>query len=109
MPDKKADSATPRIAVRRPTAIPTIKKKPPADESSGYRNLLESIYDGVLIADQGGAIMDGNSRALHMFSSERGVLCRSNITDWIHGADAALVAKIRVNISNGKYTLIETY
>ncbi|MBI2442208.1 MAG: response regulator [Lentisphaerae bacterium] len=109
MPDNKADSATPQMATRRPTAVPTIKKKPPADEASGYRNLLESIYDGVLIADQGGAIIDGNSRALHMFSSERSVLCRSNITDWIHGADAALVAKIRVNISNRKYTLIETY
>lgn len=109
VPDKKDDSAKPRIAVRRPTVSPTIKKKPPADESSGYRNLLESIYDGVLIADQGGAIIDGNSRALHMFSSERSVLCRSKITDWIHGADAALVAKIRVNISNRKYTLIETY
>lgn len=109
MPDKKADAAKPRVSVRRPTVSPATPKPPTAIEPSGYRELLESIYDGVLIADQGGAIIDCNSRALHLFASERSVLCRSKLTDWIHGADATLVAKIRANISNGRYTLIETY
>jgi PAS domain S-box-containing protein len=109
VPDPKTDSAKLRLAVRRTTASPTVKRKTPADESSGYRNLLESIYDGVLIADQGGAIIDCNSRALHMLFSDRNALCRSKITDWIHGADNGLVAKIRTNISNQKYTIIETY
>jgi len=109
VPDQKDDSTKTRLAVRRPAAGPAVKRKASAGESAGYRNLLESIYDGVLIADASGAIIDCNSRALHMLFSERNALCRSKITDWIHGADNGVVAKIRTNISNQKYTLIEAY
>lgn len=109
VPDPKADSAKPHLAVRRPSVSPTVKRKTPADESVDNRNLLEGIYDGVLIADSSGAIIDCNARALHMFFSERNALCRSKITDWIHGADSGLMAKIKTNISNQQYTLIEAH
>ncbi|MFC1461877.1 ATP-binding protein, partial [Verrucomicrobiota bacterium] len=104
VPDQKADSAKPHLAARRPS----VKKKPPA-ESSDYQNLRESIYDGVLVADFGGTIIDCNSRALRLLHSDRNALCRSKITDWIHGADSALISKIKANISNQLYTLIDTY
>ncbi len=107
--DSKVDPAKPHLAVRRPTASPAVKRKAPADESGDTRNLLEGIYDGVLIVDSGGTIVDCNSRALHMLFSERNVLCRSKITDWIHGADNGLVAKIKANIRNQQYTLIEAH
>jgi PAS domain-containing protein len=109
VPDSKTDSVKPRSALRRPSGSPTVKSKPPAAESSDNRNLLEGIYDSVLIADAGGTILDCNARALHMFMSERNALCQSKITNWIHGADEALIAKIRANIGNQRHTLIEAY
>jgi PAS domain S-box-containing protein len=111
VPDQKADSAKPHVTVRRAATSPIVKRKAqaPSGETDGYRNLLEGIYDGVLIADQGGAVIDCNSRALRLLLSDRNALCRSKITDWIHGADNGLVARIRMNISNQKYTMIETY
>ena len=108
-PSPEKEGAKPGFTVRRAVTHPTVKKKTPSDESLGYRNLLEGIYDGILIADSNGAIIDCNSRALHMLSSERNAICRSKITDWIHGADNGLVAKIRTNIRNQQYTLIEAY
>ncbi|MFH1476874.1 MAG: ATP-binding protein [Verrucomicrobiota bacterium] len=108
-PDPKTDSAKPHLAVRRTATSPTVKRKMPTNELSDYQNLRESIYDGVLIADFSGAIIDCNARALRLFFSDRNALCRSKITDWIHGADNVLVTKIRENISRHIYTLIETY
>ncbi len=105
VPDPKDDSAKPQLAAPRPS----VKKKPPADKSPDYQNLRESIYDGVLIADFSGTIIDCNTRALRLLFSDRNALCRSKITDWIHGADSELISKIKTNISNQLYTLIDTY
>jgi PAS domain S-box-containing protein len=98
-----------RPTVRRPPSPSAVSKKAPVNELTDYRNLLESIYDGVLIVEAGGAVIDCNSRALRIFSADRNTLCQSKITDWIHGADDGLISKIRTNISNQKYTLIEAY
>lgn len=108
-PDHRTDPKKPRIAVRRASAWPAVKCKVSVSESSGYRNLLESIYDGVVITEPNGAIIDCNARVLRLFFCERNALCQSKITDWIHGADDGLVAKIRANIHSQKYTLIEAY
>lgn len=108
-PDPKSDTAKPYPAVRRAVPAPTIKRKAANNELAGYRNLLESIYDGVLIVEPSGAITDCNARALRMFFSDRNALCRSKITNWIHGADKGLMSKIRANINDQKYTIIEAY
>jgi PAS domain S-box-containing protein len=77
--------------------------------SSDYGNLLESIYDGVLIADYKGRIIDFNSRATDFFLTDEQALRGRKAVDLISGADESLLASIRRNLRQHRYTLIEAY
>ena len=47
---------------RSPTA-----REAPAEPSSDYERLMECIYDGVLVTDRYGLIVDFNERAVYFF------------------------------------------
>lgn len=91
---------------------PVIKKKVPAplDESTDatpYQELLQSLYDGVLITDASGRIMDVNERAMDFLLYTKDELSRLNIVNIIAGANEVLLATLRRNIEQRRYTLIE--
>lgn len=92
---------------------PVITKKGPApwDESgaSPYQELLQSLYDGVLITNSAGRIMNVNDRAMDFLLYDKDELSRLNIIDIIAGATEALLDTLRQNIENRRYTLIEAY
>ncbi|MBN2301528.1 MAG: response regulator [Lentisphaerae bacterium] len=76
---------------------------------SKYRNLLQSIYDGVLITDSFGKIVDYNLRAVDFFLCGGGELLSMNILNLISGADSSLLNAIGANLENHRYTLIEAH
>ena len=77
------------------------------DRSIEYQKILQSVYDGVLITDAKGRIVDFNSRAMDFFMCDEGELFGTLIVDLISGADSSLLAAIRRNLQDHKYTLIE--
>ena len=98
------------VALKIPQAV--IKKKGPAplDESADtapYQELLQSLYDGVLITDAAGRIMDVNERAMDFLLYTKDELSRLNIINIIAGANEVLLATLRRNIEQHRYTLIE--
>lgn len=72
-----------------------------------YTELLHSIYDAVLITDTEGNIQEVNARSEHSFMWQADDLCQLNILDLISGADQELLALIRKNVGNKKFTVLE--
>ncbi len=77
--------------------------------SSDYEKLLESIYDGVLIADHKGRILDFNTRAADFFLSGEDDLRGKKVVALISGADESLLDAIRRNLREHRFTMIEAY
>ncbi|MBN1556836.1 MAG: PAS domain S-box protein, partial [Lentisphaerae bacterium] len=75
--------------------------------ASDYKQLLESIYDGVIITDRKGRIVDFNSRAIDFLLKHGDELAGMRVIDFISGAGDDLLAAIHRNLKEHRYTLIE--
>jgi len=80
-----------------------------ADLASGYKKLLQSVYDAVLITDGSGRVIDFNTRATDFFRCTPEALEGRKITALISGGDDSLLEEIHRNLENHRYTLIEAY
>ena len=80
-----------------------------ADPSSGYKKLLESVYDAVFITDSTGSILDFNTRATDFFRCSSLSLEGRQVTALISGGDESLISEINRNLDGRRYTLIEAY
>jgi PAS domain S-box-containing protein len=74
-----------------------------------YQELLESLYDGALIMDYKGKIVDCNDRALEFLRYQRNEICFLSLPDILSGAQASLLQAILENIENRKFTYIEAH
>ncbi len=79
----------------------------PPDPSSEYANLLQGIYDAVLVTTHAGDIVESNTRAEEFFRWSREALCGRNVRDLLVGADDRLLPAIHRNLEDHRYTLIE--
>lgn len=84
-----------------------VRAKLGASEYTLYHELLQSIYDAVLIADWEGRILDGNVRAVEFLRYEVSELREKTIFDVIYGFDTAIFKKICNNLDSDQFTLIE--
>lgn len=80
-----------------------------ADQASGYKKLLQSVYDAVLITDSSGRVIDFNTRATDFFRCSPEVLEGRKITALISGGDDSLLEEIHRNLEGHRYTLIEAF
>ncbi len=101
----KATPKIPRPVMKKKGSTPWEK----TSAASYYQELLQSLYDGVLITNSAGRIMDVNDRAINFLLYDKDELSRLNIIDIIAGANEALLATLRQNIENHQYTLIEAH
>jgi len=79
------------------------------DRAAEYEKLLQSIYDGVLITDLKGRIVDFNSRAVDFFFCGDTDLYGTKVIDLISGAGEGLLKSIRKNLEDHRHTLIEAH
>jgi PAS domain S-box-containing protein len=86
-----------------------VEKSWDLDRAAEYEKLLQSIYDGVLITDLKGRIVDFNSRAVDFFFCSDAELYGARVIDLISGADEQLLTAIRRNLQNHRHTLIEAH
>lgn len=75
--------------------------------ASDYKQLLESIYDGVMITDARGRIIDFNSRSIEFLMRNGNELAGMRIIDFVSGATDELLDAIHGNLQDHRYTLIE--
>ena len=72
-----------------------------------YDLLLESVYDGALITNARGVIIDFNQRAAELFMLPGNRLLDRPVHSLISGADESLPAAIWRNLETHKYTVVE--
>ena len=93
-------------------AAPTTRRAPvvPHEREFAYLRLLESIYDGVLITDWDGTVVDFNRRVYdHFRFAEDHPLPWGNVLQFICGAEAGLIDSMRENLRGEQYFLIEAF
>ena len=77
--------------------------------SPDFQELLQNIYDAVLITDATGRIFGANVRAVQFFLAEVGDLCRHNILDLISGAASDLLGTVKQTLQSDRFVLIQAY
>lgn len=105
LPDREfAKRQTQEIAVSNNTLDKNIKD---ALGGSDFQALLQSIYDGALISDTSGNILDLNERLCHFLKCNRNNIIKTNIVSIIYGADVSLIEDLRTSLKENKYILIQ--
>ena len=74
-----------------------------------FDQLLESIYDAVMVTDLRGRILVFNSRALDFFLLDYDEMLGKKVVEVISGADESLLQAISRNLEEHRYTLIEAH
>lgn len=87
----------------------TLGEKLGEDGYAVYRQLIQNIYDAVLVTDFNGKILDVNIRArdFFLYSAER--LALMSVGDIIGGLSNTVLSTICENLNNERFTLIEAY
>lgn len=97
-PSQRTIDASPSFIVRRESV---------RQRSEDYSKLLQSVYDGVLITDLSGRIIDLNARAAEFFMRHEDELAGTPAMDLMIGADESLLDSILNNLREHRFTLIE--
>jgi len=109
----RIDIAPSEIAVENPSArkntvrVNRAWRMRATERSTSFFKLLESVYDAVLITNLDGKILECNQRAAEFFAQSATRLIGQSVIALISGATASLIATIRSNLADKKYTLVE--
>ena len=71
--------------------------------------LLQSLYDGAVLCESSGLIIEANDRALEFLHYTHDELCQLSIFDVISGTDPQLLHTILENLKVQRFTLIQAY
>lgn len=117
-------SQTMRIAIpldRMPVAtesgmIPRVAAKPQRikellneSEYAVYMELVQNIYDAMLVTTPDGAVIDANSRAEEFLLYDIPQLNTLRLSQIVCGLNESVVSTISDNLNNERFTLIEAY
>ncbi len=105
--DKKIGKAA---APRRPTIrVTKAKSSTSMVGDSDFQQLLQNVYDGAVITDYSGRIVDANVRLTQFLGHEHDDLCRMEVFDLLYGADETLLPMIRENLANTRFVLLQAF
>ncbi|MFH0908322.1 MAG: PAS domain S-box protein [bacterium] len=89
-------------------AIRIVRNNKPATKSL-FSQLLESIYDGCLITDLKGTIVDANPRVLGFLRQTLEDVKGLSVPHLISGSDDKLVPSIRETLESDRFVLFQAY
>lgn len=98
--------ARPKVAVRKAHAI---KEMLAPVEYAMYQQLIQNIYDAAIVTDMDGGVMDINSRAEEFFAYEPEDIRGAYVSDIVCGLTPGVVATIRDNLRDERFTLLEAF
>ena len=76
---------------------------------SAYQRLLQCIYDAVLITDSKGVVLECNQRAIDFLKYPQNEIMNTPVSQFVCGIDTDVLASIRKNLLDQRYTLIEGF
>lgn len=85
------------------------RKAPEYVARSRYQELLQSLYDAVLITRLTGEIIDVNARAVEFLRHDRADLFVMTIYEIISGTDQSLMKTLEENLDRERFSLIQAY
>lgn len=100
---KQATPRHPTIRISRPKSAASIIG------DSDFQQLLQNVYDGAVITDYSGRVIDTNVRLCQFLGYEHEEVCRLGIFDLLFGADETLLPIIRENLANTRFVLLQAY
>ena len=108
---ERKESVRIRPATRRRKRITVARKTPPRTKIGGadFQELLQSVYDGALVTELGGHIIDANARVVKFLGRSRDELCRHNVIDVISGSDESLLETIKQSLESDRFILIQAF
>ena len=102
-PDVRAGWRPAQQQAEVPTGTPAVHG------NSEFQQLFQSVYDGALITELDGRIVDANIRALEFLRYERAEVCRLNVLQVISGADAGTLKTLRESLDTDRFILIQAH
>ena len=76
---------------------------------SDFQQLLQNVYDGAVITDLSGRIVETNVRLCQFLGYEHDELSRLAIFDLLYGSDETIIPMIRENLSNTRFILLQAF
>lgn len=107
-PKSKATGIHPPHKPTTTAAIRTVRQDKPAAKSL-FSQLLESIYDGCLITDLQGVILDANPRVLGFLRQALVDVQGLSVPHLISGSDETLLPSIRDALDSDRFVLFQAY
>jgi two-component system, LuxR family, sensor kinase FixL len=96
---------------RRKKRITVPRRSAPTSRIGGadFQELLQSVYDGALLTELDGHIIDANARVVKFLGRSRNELCQQNIIDIISGSDESLLDTIKQSLESDRFILIQAF
>lgn len=95
----------PSPKVQTGACIPDFRKSTVVD--SRYHELFERLYDGALVTNLSGLIVEANVRTFDLLQFNREEICKKRILEIIVGAGESLLEVVQHNLQQNRLTLIE--
>lgn len=95
-------SAAPKPAAPAPNTQPA----PIPEDRVLYRALMESLYDGILVVNTSGHVVDANSRAYRLLGYEAGHLWYVPLQTLVPSMSAEVIAKVRQHTAEDRFTVL---
>ncbi|MBO4708525.1 MAG: PAS domain S-box protein, partial [Kiritimatiellae bacterium] len=112
-PVPPAKPVSPTATQSAPAAPPSPPPQPKAATQQGgmsqrelYRNLMDALYDAVLIVDEKGHVVDSNTRVEHTFGYTTADMWDMPLQQLIKGFGPLILAKLAEPLSEGRAVII---
>ncbi|MCX7591491.1 MAG: PAS domain-containing protein [Kiritimatiellae bacterium] len=110
LPRDAGEGRSKRIVIAAPPKGDTRGQRTERFEGgTNYQQLLQSLYDGTLICDLEGTIVDVNARAVEFLGYDGVEVHGLKVFDLISGADSTLISMVLENLEKEQFTLIQAY
>ena len=99
-------------ALAGPEPLPVIPSQTTSPTSLGdpdFQQLFQSVYDGAIITDLKGRIVDANNRALYFLQYTREKILTMDLTQIISGATEETLATLQSGIQTDRFILIQAH
>ncbi len=106
VPGKKRDLTPP------PEPAPQTLEKSPSGHALGnidFQELFQSVYDGAIIANLDGTVVDANPRALAFLHYTKEELAALTLDRVISGSTPETIATLKAGVSNDRFVLMQAY
>lgn len=108
--DEKLASRSHGAGPHRPLIrIPKSKSATSVVGDSDFQQLLQNVYDGAIITDYTGRIVDVNVRLCQFLGQEHDDLCHLELFDLLYGADETILPMIRENLASTRFVLLQAF